>query len=96
MEKHKCIKCNKEATVIEHGKYLCSQHGREYVFSRTYKTTDRKAESRRQNNETNLSNYKLLGWLKSVDHKKDGRAKQFFLTKKGKAMLRMFEALINT
>jgi len=45
MIKHKCIKCNKEATVIEHGKYLCSQHGREYVFSSAYKTTDRKTES---------------------------------------------------
>jgi len=47
-------------------------------------------------NENNVANYKLLGWVKSVDHKKDGRAKQYFLTKKGKAMLRMFEALINT
>ena len=45
MKKHKCIKCNKEATVIEHGKYLCSQHGKEYVFSSAYKTTDRKADS---------------------------------------------------
>ena len=37
--KNKCIKCNKEATVIEHGKYLCSQHGREYVFSIEYNKT---------------------------------------------------------
>ena len=47
MIKHNCIKCNKEATVIEHGKYLCSQHGREYVFSSAYKATNRKATERR-------------------------------------------------
>ncbi len=40
MMKHKCNKCNKEATVIEHGKYLCSQHGREYVFSSGYNKTN--------------------------------------------------------
>lgn len=40
--KNKCIKCNKEATVIEHGKYLCSQHGREYVFSREYNVINKK------------------------------------------------------
>ena len=51
MKKHKCIKCNKEATVIEHGKYLCSQHGREYVFSSAYRSTDRKATKGRWNNE---------------------------------------------
>jgi uncharacterized Zn ribbon protein len=51
MEKHKCIKCNKEATVIEHGKYLCSQHGREYVFSNAYKTTDEKTTERKMNND---------------------------------------------
>ncbi len=32
MTKHKCVKCNKDATVIEDGKYFCSKHGKEYVF----------------------------------------------------------------
>jgi len=45
MEKHKCNKCNKEATVVEHGKYFCSQHGREYVFSNGYKTTNRRVNN---------------------------------------------------
>jgi len=51
MKKHKCIKCNKDATVIEHGKYLCSQHGKQYVFSIAYKTTNREAKSESNNDK---------------------------------------------
>ncbi len=40
----KCIKCNKEATVIEHGKYLCSQHGKQYVLNSAYKTNRKTGE----------------------------------------------------
>jgi hypothetical protein len=45
MEKHKCNKCNKEATVVEHGKYFCSPFSLQYVFSNGYKTTNRRVNN---------------------------------------------------
>lgn len=42
-----------------------------------------------------MSELELYGWIKSNKHKKDGRARQYYLTIKGKAMLNAFEALMN-
>lgn len=47
MEKPKCIKCGKEATVIEHDKYFCSRHGWKYVQSHTYKIQDKNINKER-------------------------------------------------